>query len=463
MEKSKTKEKGISKLLFVFSIVFCMLILLNTQSYAATTTWGETGLFGWENSYNTGGDTTKHYELWYNNGIGGGDQRTSYYDSDAGVQGYSSMLKVDGSEVTFGREDANVNNVRATLNITNQTDPNGNIMSLVVYTITNNNSVAKTVDLCTFADIALANDDNAPIKVVYNGSTAVGFSSSSLKCQGMDDRNKVTLNYFFKGYSYIDSAMAGTNLVSQTIWTGSWREMYNNRWSNNLRNVNSDDYHTGGTEEGGWTDTAFAASWKVNVAAGSSAKVAYMFTASNPSSTKKITYNANGGTGSMATDTVEYWSSYVAKSNTFTRTCYAFDGWATSPNGAKVYNPGDTFTVLDDTTLYAVWKVQHDWGDWFVSIPETCTEEGQNKRICKGNSAHVETSVRPAYGNHDWGEWFISVSETCTEEGQNKRICSRDSSHVETSVRPALGHVDTDPYDGWCDRGCGLTQHQHYL
>lgn len=51
-----------------------------------------------------------------------------------------------------------------------------------------------------------------------------------------------------------------------------------------------------------------------------------------------VKFNANGGTGSMANESFIYGMEKALTANAFTRTGYTFQGWATSANGAKVYN-----------------------------------------------------------------------------------------------------------------------------
>ncbi len=73
---------------------------------------------------------------------------------------------------------------------------------------------------------------------------------------------------------------------------------------------------------------------------------------------KYITFDANGGIGTMATQEIE--NSGNLKANAFTRAGYAFAGWATTPNGAVVYTDGQAITATAEdkgpVTLYAVWK-----------------------------------------------------------------------------------------------------------
>lgn len=71
---------------------------------------------------------------------------------------------------------------------------------------------------------------------------------------------------------------------------------------------------------------------------------------------KTITFIAAGGIGTMTEQTVEQNTSVDLNQNTFTRDGYIFYGWATvDSNGEVVYTNGQTITVTDNITLYAVW------------------------------------------------------------------------------------------------------------
>ena len=74
-----------------------------------------------------------------------------------------------------------------------------------------------------------------------------------------------------------------------------------------------------------------------------------------------VKFNANGGSGTMATASFTYGTAKSLTANAFTRSGYVFEGWATSASGAKVYS--DKQSVLNLTTvvggtvnLYAVWQ-----------------------------------------------------------------------------------------------------------
>lgn len=73
--------------------------------------------------------------------------------------------------------------------------------------------------------------------------------------------------------------------------------------------------------------------------------------------TYSVSYNVNGGTGAPAAQTKTHGTALTLSSTVPTRPQYVFDGWATSPNGAVVYQPGDSYTTDADIVLYAVWHL----------------------------------------------------------------------------------------------------------
>ena len=74
-----------------------------------------------------------------------------------------------------------------------------------------------------------------------------------------------------------------------------------------------------------------------------------------------VAFNANGGSGSIAAQTVNYADSFTLPSSGFTRTGYTFLGWSTDKNATfATYSLGQSVSKLTETngatiTLYAVW------------------------------------------------------------------------------------------------------------
>ncbi len=70
-----------------------------------------------------------------------------------------------------------------------------------------------------------------------------------------------------------------------------------------------------------------------------------------------ITFNANGGSGSISSKTVSAGYSVSLPANTFTRSGYEFVGWNTNEDGYGVsYTNGQNITPSGNITLYAQWK-----------------------------------------------------------------------------------------------------------
>ena len=88
-----------------------------------------------------------------------------------------------------------------------------------------------------------------------------------------------------------------------------------------------------------------------------------------------ISYNANGGTGTMGSDSAICDINWGLKANTFTRTDYTFVGWNTAADGSGTpYNDEETinsgtFSDGDTLTLYAQWVSTSVDYTYYVSDP----------------------------------------------------------------------------------------------
>ena len=101
-------------------------------------------------------------------------------------------------------------------------------------------------------------------------------------------------------------------------------------------------------------------------------------------------------------------------------------------------------------------KFNHDWHDTEETRP-TCTKDGEKVWECS-RCGMKKTEKISALG-HDWGDWTVTTPATCTNEGVETRICNRDPSHVETRTIPTTGHNWVDNGDGThtCTN-CGATE-----
>ena len=76
-----------------------------------------------------------------------------------------------------------------------------------------------------------------------------------------------------------------------------------------------------------------------------------------PSTFVTLSFDANGGEGTMPAQTFEAGVSQAITANTFTRSGYYFVGWNTSPDGSGTsYTDKQLITLSQDITLYAQWE-----------------------------------------------------------------------------------------------------------
>jgi len=76
-----------------------------------------------------------------------------------------------------------------------------------------------------------------------------------------------------------------------------------------------------------------------------------------------ITFNANGGTGSMEPQRFEVGIDTALNKNAFTRENYKFNNWNTAADGsgATYADAGAILALAEDMTLYAQWQFQTGW------------------------------------------------------------------------------------------------------
>ena len=116
-----------------------------------------------------------------------------------------------------------------------------------------------------------------------------------------------------------------------------------------------------------------------------------------------VSYDANGGTGTMESITGDVGSEIVIGQNGFARSGYTFTGWNTQADGkGTAYKPGDSFTLTDkDTVLYAQWNK-------LVTVSfDLCGHGGANipsQTFVSGNKASEPTA--PKEDGWVFGGWY---------------------------------------------------------
>ena len=157
--------------------------------------------------------------------------------------------------------------------------------------------------------------------------------------------------------SSVKASYSGTLNISGTTYTGSCKTVFGETNTVTCVSAKTKTFNKGATattatinggvrsSTGSWTGATVTASATVSIPALTPAT---------------ITFNANGGSGS-----VDAISTYVGVANTIpsnspTRTGYTFNGWNTASDGSgTAYATGSTITPTGDVTLYAQWKTTY--------------------------------------------------------------------------------------------------------
>ena len=105
-----------------------------------------------------------------------------------------------------------------------------------------------------------------------------------------------------------------------------------------------------------------------------------------------VTYNANGGEGTMKPDTFYYGAAKPLSNIKYTRSNYDFIGWNTKANGTGIlYYNSQELMISKNITLYAQWKEHYEYIDLGLSV--------------KWATCNLGATQPWEYGDHyAWGE-----------------------------------------------------------
>ena len=172
------------------------------------------------------------------------------------------------------------------------------------------------------------------------------------------------------------------------------------------------------------TDTVLKATWKDKEAAEIT-----------------ISFDPNGGTGTMQPMKVKSGENFMLPECTFTPPeGKEFAGWL-AVNGT-VYPAGDIAFSTTDSVLKATWKdkeaeTPHKHSYKAVVTAPTCTEKGYTTHTCACGDSYVDTYV-DALG-HAWDNGKVTKEPTETETGVKTFTCTR-CGETKTETIPKLTH-----------------------
>ena len=159
-----------------------------------------------------------------------------------------------------------------------------------------------------------------------------------------------------------------------------------------------------------------------------------------------ITFNANGGEGSMEPQRFEVGVDTALNTNAFTRENYKFIGWNTAADGsgATYADEGAILELTGDMTLYAQWQF---WNGWFTDVNgKQYYKDGELQKtgwtVIDGNTYYLDTET----GYAATGITTL-VPDGATEEAR----CVFDAEGVFQSDVTGVYSVGADTY--WLNSG----------
>ena len=172
-----------------------------------------------------------------------------------------------------------------------------------------------------------------------------------------------------------------------------------------------------------------------------------------------ISFDPNGGTGTMQPMKVKSGENFTLPECTFTPPeGKEFAGWLAA-NGT-VYPAGDIVFSTTDSVLKATWKDKeaetphkHSYKD-VVTAP-TCTAKGYTTHTCACGDSYVDTYV-DALG-HAWDSGKVTKQPTATEAGIRTYTCTRcgetKTETISATGCPSAGFTDVPGEDNWAHAG----------
>ena len=157
--------------------------------------------------------------------------------------------------------------------------------------------------------------------------------------------------------SSVNAPYTGTLNIGGTTYTGSCSTVFGEGNTVTCVSAKTKTFNKGATattatisggvrsSKGSWTGATVTASATVSIPALAPAT---------------ITFNANGGSGSVSAISTYIGVANTIPSNSLTRTGYTFNGWNTASDGSgTAYATGSTITPTGNVTLYAQWKTTY--------------------------------------------------------------------------------------------------------
>ena len=174
--------------------------------------------------------------------------------------------------------------------------------------------------------------------------------------QAHDLRNQHTGSHNFGPYATNPAAQHGASANVAAAFGGNLGNWNAGNWSSS-GTISAADLVNSWMNSAAHRDFILAADHRFIGVGQFPGGISYLFMTAHASGTQEftVTFNANGGTGTMAPQIFRTGEAQQLRVNTFVRTGYTFAGWRSTPTGPVQYVNMHNMTVTANRTLYAVW------------------------------------------------------------------------------------------------------------
>ena len=290
-----------------------------------------------------------------------------------------------------------------------------------------------------------------------------GFTKTGYTLTGYSEKENGSKNY--EVTNTVSGEFIDTNYPSKTLYAvweaNTYKVVFNNNGGSGAKTELTCTYDKdcklsteGFTKEGytisGWSkisegEIEYTANATVKNLAETGSVTLYAKWSAN---TYTITYNANGGSGTMSKTTCTYDTNCTLAANSFTYEGYDFVNWAKDSATGETYNAGSTVKNLatsGNVDMYAIWEeslTQFGKDDW--STIASNVKSGNTDKYNVGDTKSVDLGT---FGTHTVR---IANKSECTNGETSETACGFVVEFADIITKQKFNSTNTNK-GGWRD------------
>lgn len=178
-----------------------------------------------------------------------------------------------------------------------------------------------------------------------------------------------------------------------------------------------------------------------------------------------VTFDKNNASATGTMSNQSFYEGFAAKltANSFKLTDYVFAGWATVPDGSKVYDDKQSVTMTDNITLYAIWEPARytltsavnpaGYGSVDVASvdnipPHTPTSSSANTYTVNGTTVTATPSATTAEYTYAFDSWS-GLPATVTEDATVTATFTRTPRNYTVTLHTNEGTINSGDVTGY--------------